>query len=939
MSRIRWPQSIGILPALALALGGLLVVAAIGWPAWSIARVCIDPAATATLPEATLPEATLPEATLPEATLESSVNILLLRSIGYAFGAALLGVLIAWPASRAYRRNPSSLGNRIASGVVLLPIALPPWLLYAAMWMSTGPGTLVGDFCERADLVGELRKTLLVIALVDWCAALSFAVLVCSGPRELVRDGRLLALDRAGFVRRARAALARDGRSLLVALLACASFLLCETTAFDLAQISTYGFELRTLDALGAAPATVVRAALPAIAIVLAIVLTMVVLLPAISRATGDAALRSRSDGSAVTRSRAAPALLLVGLPTAIVVLALARVVLAVPRAGDFLALHGRALATTLLVATAVALLIGALGACIRLLLSARARALRIAARALAIACIMSGFMPATITAISIVAAYNSPVLGFIYDSPLAIVLVLTARVAPVAGIVAIALAAREPRTAARLRALDGDSVLAVWRGIRNELAIASAASATLAFAWSLSELTASGRVVPPGLAWIATDILNAIHYQRPDTVILATGGLLLAALPALWMLTRLMRRLQGASALLLAIGASVSLIMISGCDRASDDRAAAAAASTTTAATTDDRVMSALRSATPFVSESLSIETEFAGVGRGRGQFNAPRVVAYDDRNPISSSVGRFPFDGSTYVIDKDARVQRFLPSGEVVAEWRLPKTDRGKPVGATVAPDGSLVVADTHEHRIVCYSPSGELLWMLGGYGKGRGEFIYPTDIAFLPDGRMLIAEYGGNDRIQAFGPDRAFMYEFGHCGTGEGEFLRPQAMAYDAERDELYVADAGNHRIEVFTSDGEFRRSVGRPGLGAGEFSYPFGVVLEIGDRAVDSLGVAHPSVIDPQARRTLVVVEHSNHRLQWIDAQSGESLGIAGGLGTENGRLKYPWSIVAAGLSQSGAQRFAVCDNGNSRIVFFALPKSWLGERQRKTDAAD
>ena len=922
MSRIRWPQSIGILPALALALGGLLVVAAIGWPAWSIARVCIEPVATATLPEATL----------AEVTLESSVNILLLRSIGYAFGAALLGVLIAWPASRAYRRNPSSLGNRIASGVVLLPIALPPWLLYAAMWMSTGPGTLVGDFCERADLVGDLRKTLLVIALVDWCAALSFAVLVCSGPRELVRDGRLLALDRAGFVRRGRAALARDGRSLLVALLACASFLLCETTAFDLAQISTYGFELRTLDALGAAPATVVRAALPAIAIVLAIVLTMVVLLPAISRATGDDALRSRSDGSAVTRSRAAPALLLLGLPTAIVVLALARVVLAVPRAGDFLALHGRALATTLLVATAVALLIGALGACIRLLLSVRARALRIAARALVITCIMSGFMPATITAIAIVAAYNSSVLGFIYDSPLAIVLVLTARVAPVAGIVAIALAARAPRTAARLRALDGDSVLAVWRGIRNELAIASAASATLAFAWSLSELTASGRVVPPGLAWIATDILNAIHYQRPDTVIVATGGLLLAALPALWMLTRLMRRLQGASALLLAIGASVSLIMISGCDRASDDRAAAAS-------TTDDRVMSALRSATPFVSESLPIEAEFAGVGRGRGQFNAPRVVACDDRNPISSSVGRFPFDGSTYVIDKDARVQRFLPSGEVVAEWRLPKIDRGKPVGATVAPDGSLVVADTHEHRIVCYSPSGEILWMLGGYGKGPGEFIYPTDIAFLPDGRMLIAEYGGNDRIQAFGPDRAFMYEFGHCGTGEGEFLRPQSMAYDAERDELYVADAGNHRIEVFTSDGEFRRSVGRPGLGAGEFSYPFGVVLEIGDRAVDTLGIAHPSVIDPQARRTLVVVEHSNHRLQWIDAQSGESLGIAGGLGTENGRLKYPWSIVAAGLSQSGAQRFAVCDNGNSRIVFFALPKSWPVERQRKTDAAD
>ena len=68
-------------------------------------------------------------------------------------------------------------------------------------------------------------------------------------------------------------------------------------------------------------------------------------------------------------------------------------------------------------------------------------------------------------------------------------------------------------------------ALMAIIAACALQPAIASAASATLAFAWSLSELTASGRVVPPGLAWIATDILNAIHYQRPDTVILATGG------------------------------------------------------------------------------------------------------------------------------------------------------------------------------------------------------------------------------------------------------------------------------------------------------------------------------------------------------------------------------------------------------------------------------
>ena len=104
------------------------------------------------------------------------------------------------------------------------------------------------------------------------------------------------------------------------------------------------------------------------------------------------------------------------------------------------------------------------------------------------------------------------------------------------------------------------------------------------------------------------------------------------------------------------------------------------------------------------------------------------------------------------------------------------MPKSDRGKPVGATVSPTGDLVVADTHEHRVVCFSPTGETLWTLGGYGKDDGEFIYPTDIAFAPDGRIFIAEYGGNDRIQVFDATRRFLYKFGSCGTAPGTVCRP-------------------------------------------------------------------------------------------------------------------------------------------------------------------
>jgi hypothetical protein len=76
---------------------------------------------------------------------------------------------------------------------------------------------------------------------------------------------------------------------------------------------------------------------------------------------------------------------------------------------------------------------------------------------------------------------------------------------------------------------------------------------------------------------------------------------------------------------------------------------------------------------------------------------------------------------------------------------------------------------------------------------------------------------------------------------------------------------------------------------------------------------------------EGRRTIVVLEHSNHRLQELDAVSGESHGVAGGLGREAGRLKYPWAIAPAGPGSDGSQRFAVCEQGNSRIVFFTLPR--------------
>ncbi|MEY4116858.1 MAG: hypothetical protein RLZZ116_186 [Planctomycetota bacterium] len=830
-------------------------------------------------------------------------------SIAWALGAAVVGTIAAWPASRAFRRRGGAGLPLLAALLVTFPLALPPWLLYAAMWMSVGPGTAIGDWAERGDLMGWLRMAILSAALVAWCAALAFAVLSATAPRAMSADERLLSIDGASPPARMRAMLARDARSLLVAVFGAAAFLLCETTVYDLAQVSTFGFELRTLDALGAPAGAVVAAALPAIVLAIAAAACM----PLAARAVGDAALRARgadSDSPVLSVRRpawrvgaSAVALVAAALPSACILVILLRVEASVPRAADFLPLHGRALAVTCATSLAVGVVVGLLAAALRVLLDARHSAgAGASARTMAFLLLALGLAPATLTALAVESAYNSNMLAPLYDSPAVLVVVLAARAAPLAAIAALVFAAREPASAARLRAVDGVSWLAAWRGLRHELAVVAIGAGTLGFTWSLGELTASGRVVPPGVQWIATDVLNAIHYQRPDTVVLATLALLLAALPAVLALLRGIRRLQGQMVMLVLCGL-LSAGLLPGCGGSSDGADGAG--------DPDDRLMAALRAASPEVKDPLAVSMEFVGVGRGRGQFNGPRVLAVDRTS------------GDTYVIDKDARVQRFDRAGAVLAEWRMPKWDRGKPVGASVAPDGSLVVADTHEHRVVAYSPTGETRWTLGEYGTGPGQFIYPTDVVFLADGRILVAEYGGNDRIQAFGPDRRVMYQFGAAGTNPGEFLRPQAMTYDAERDELYVIDSGNHRVQVFTADGELRRTIGRMGLASGELNYPFGITLLIGGRATDAFGQAGDGD-HSAARRTIVVAEHGNHRVQILDGQSGESLAIAGGIGRERGRVKYPWAIEPAGVADDGSQRFALCDLGNSRIVFFTLP---------------
>ncbi len=280
--------------------------------------------------------------------------------------------------------------------------------------------------------------------------------------------------------------------------------------------------------------------------------------------------------------------------------------------------------------------------------------------------------------------------------------------------------------------------------------------------------------------------------------------------------------------------------------------------------------------------STTSTMEPELVWGRRGLspGRFATPRAMAIDSQDRL-------------YIVDKSARIQVFNRDGKLLAHWRTPQWELGKPTGLGIALDGTVMVADTHYHRVLFYTPQGKLLAhrTLGTPGRGPGQFGLVTDVAQGPDGYLYVAEYGDNDRIQKFTPQGQFVMQWGGHGSAPGQFRRPQSLVFDRQG-RLWVADACNHRLQVFSRDGQLLRILGSEGQGLGQFRFPY-------DLAFDPEGY-------------LYVVEFGNHRVQKFSPE-GKPLAVWGTCGREPGQLFNPWAIVC---DSQGA--IHVLDTYNHRV---------------------
>jgi DNA-binding beta-propeller fold protein YncE len=293
------------------------------------------------------------------------------------------------------------------------------------------------------------------------------------------------------------------------------------------------------------------------------------------------------------------------------------------------------------------------------------------------------------------------------------------------------------------------------------------------------------------------------------------------------------------------------------------------------------------------------SADLVFGTQGNEAGQFQNPRDIAVAP-------------DGSLYVADTmNHRIQHLLIDGSVLHIWgTYADLARGEALGGTfyepwgvaVGPDGSVYITDTWNHRIQRFSESGEFISMWGFFGQGETPFALwgPRDIAIDAQGQVFVTDTG-NKRVVVYDASGNYITQFGTVGYDPGQFDEPVGIAVDDDG-LVYIADTWNQRIQIMAPDG------------SGNY-IPFlnwDIVAWYGQSldnkpyvAVDNQGNLYLS--DPEGYRVLHF------------ARTGTFIDYFGDYGTGLNAFNLP-----TGLAVDALGGLWVVDSANNRVVHFTLP---------------
>lgn len=124
-------------------------------------------------------------------------------------------------------------------------------------------------------------------------------------------------------------------------------------------------------------------------------------------------------------------------------------------------------------------------------------------------------------------------------------------------------------------------------------------------------------------------------------------------------------------------------------------------------------------------------------------GYFGPGSGIAVDAQENITIAYGTPP------------HFERYSSRGTLLASWGAPKPSLAgqivpNPAGITLDAAGDTYIADTSENVVKEYGPGGTPLHTWGSAGSYAGQFHYPVGIAVAPDGTIYVSDTE-NHRVQ--------------------------------------------------------------------------------------------------------------------------------------------------------------------------------------------
>jgi peptidylglycine monooxygenase len=138
---------------------------------------------------------------------------------------------------------------------------------------------------------------------------------------------------------------------------------------------------------------------------------------------------------------------------------------------------------------------------------------------------------------------------------------------------------------------------------------------------------------------------------------------------------------------------------------------------------------------------------------------------------------------------------VIELAPDGSRIAAWGEEIADAHM---LTVSGSGEIYVVDRDAHEVIVFDSRGHRISALGRRHQPGQPFNHPTDVAFMPDGRIVVSDGYGNALVHVFACNGEWIRSFG------GSFITPHAL-WPAGTDRIAVADRENHRLQLIDLDG--------------------------------------------------------------------------------------------------------------------------------------